>query len=475
LQDLKKKEPKKRAALPVTSGGRPPTVADGAFSKAAIPHGGKAQPYELPPAHTPHPMLSPVTGVTGQKSLQWFHLREPERVIHPDRAMARVCRHRLHRGLRNGLSVDKACVLAIASLVLLGNACVDITMPPAVAACAAKGKCGDLDASTGDSSLPYDSASSVPDDLDAIIADTPKPPAEVGHDGPRPESAREIGAEVPIEVGAEPSSGPEVGSEPEAGSEPEVGSEPDAESEPDVGSGPGPEPMRETGPEPGAEPAPEPRPEPEPEPGAEPPPDGGSVSTCPAGAGICDDFEDGNYTANPTWTVPGGFNVISDGSKVLAYTGSNNPAVATVGNAATALTIRAKVKATAFGGNSNSYRVGILARANSQGTPSSWYALTITGDGSLRLQTTDSTPSGCDAIGGISSVNTWYILTLTVGGTVGSTTLRGTLTDAAGGNAKTIGPCSISNGLPAGWAAVGIRGEGTHGEFDDVQITGITP
>jgi hypothetical protein len=72
-------------------------------------------------------------------------------------------------------------------------------------------------------------------------------------------------------------------------------------------------------------------------------------------------------------------------------------------------------------------------------------------------------------------LDTWYVLTLVVGGTVASTTLQGTLTDAAGGNAKTIGPCTISGGLAAGWAGVGIRGSNTQGEFDEVQISDITP
>jgi hypothetical protein len=173
--------------------------------------------------------------------------------------------------------------------------------------------------------------------------------------------------------------------------------------------------------------------------------------------------------------VPGGFGIATDGSKVLAYTGTDTPAVALVGSKATNLTIRAKVKATAFGGTSNSYRAGVFARANSQGTPSAWYAFTITGDGSLRLQATDSTPSGCSAINDAAVAGTWYVLTLTVGGTVASTTLQGTLTDLAGGNAKTIGPCTVTNGLAAGWAGVGVRGGGTQGEWDDVQVSGISP
>jgi hypothetical protein len=44
-----------------------------------------------------------------------------------------------------------------------------------------------------------------------------------------------------------------------------------------------------------------------------------------------------------------------------------------------------------------------------------------------------------------------------------------------GGNAKTIGPCTVANGLAVGWTGVGVRGAGTQGEWDDVQITGITP
>jgi hypothetical protein len=78
-------------------------------------------------------------------------------------------------------------------------------------------------------------------------------------------------------------------------------------------------------------------------------------------------------------------------------------------------------------------------------------------------------------VAGAAAANTWYILTLTVSGTVSATTLQGTLTDETGGNARSIGPCSVSNGLAAGWPGVGVRGAGTQGEFDDVKITGITP
>jgi len=364
-------------------------------------------------------------------------------------------------------------LLLIALSGVVGPACVDTTVPSAVANCADTSTCTNdstRDAAAAadghratDDLRPYDSPDVLaPPPSDAAAPDRAIGLAEAGFDSLTTEPAREPGVEAQAVVEPEPQRVPDAGRGPEPG--PEAGSRP--ESGPGPEAGPGVDFGLEVGPGPG--------PESGPEPGAEPPRDGAVVGSCPAG-GICDDFEDGDYSANPTWTVPANFAVASDGSKVLSYTGSATPAIATIGKAATALTIQARVKITVFGGTSNSYRLGVFARVNSQTAPSVWYGLTITGDGSLRLQATDSTPSGCGAVAGAAAANTWYILTLTVSGTVSATTLQGTLTDETGGNARSIGPCSVSNGLAAGWPGVGVRGAGTQGEFDDVKITGITP
>jgi len=368
--------------------------------------------------------------------------------------------------------------LAIVLLPMFLGACVNLVKPKAVAECAAKGNCTEQvprdtnGAETSDASAPDQSQMNTSDGAFAPPTDAPgRDLAGATTDSYAAEVAGESGADaaradvVSASDSGTSRDGPWVG---ELGDEVETRADSEGKAEP--GPEPGPETGRELGPEAVLEPGPEPGPEPPPE----PPADAGVVGSCPSG-GICDDFEDGDYSTNPVWTVPGGFAVTADGSKVLSYAGTDTPAVALVGNKATALTIKAKVKATAFGGTSNSYRVGVFARANSQGTPSTWYAFSITGDGSLRLQVTDSTPSGCSAVDNVAVAGAWYILTLTVSGTAATTTLQGTLTDAAGGNAKTIGPCTIANGLAAGWAGVGVRGGGTRGEWDDVQITGITP
>lgn len=397
--------------------------------------------------------------------------------------------------------------LAMAAIVWCNVACVNTTKPPAVAACAARGNCSDhaeqdsgaasaKDASAADKNLPITTdAPSAPTPDGA--PDLPRIAVESGQADAPVDSTRELGilpvAEVGRDLGMDGERkldapgvpGFDGGSEATRDLLPETGvdCEPDLatisrETGPEAGAEPGPEPSAEPGPEPGpelgTEPGPEPGPEPKPEPGPEPARDGGVVNNCPAG-GVCDNFEDGDFSANPIWTTPANFAIVPDGSSVLAYTGSSTPAIATVGSSATALTIKARVKATAFGGNANSYRVGVFARVNSRGTPSMWYGLTITGDGSLRLQVTDSTPLGCDAVAAAAVPNTWYVLSLTVGGTVPATTLQGTLTDESGGNAKSIGPCSIGGGLAPGWTGVGVRGSGTRGEFDDVQITNMTP
>ena len=405
-----------------------------------------------------------------------------------------------HRGSVKGPEMDRRHFLAIVVIGVCCGACVNIDKPAAVAGCAFAHNCSDNinnDAATSsgkDAAAPDGNSLDSPDAVAPSLLDTSRSDQSPGltdaaQDATSTEPGTEIGPEVSFVPGPEPQQGteartepgpepgmrPEPGPEPGSGTEPgpEPGAEPVPELAPEPRAEPGAEPRPEPGLEPGPEAGPEPRPEPGPEPGPEPPPDAGAVA-CPSG-GICDDFEDGNYSANPAWTVPGSYAVVTDGSKVLAYTGTDTPAVALVGSKATALTIKAKVKATTFPAASNSNRVGLFARADSQGTPSAWYGFTITGDGSLRLQTTDSTPSGCDAVGGAVVAGTWYILTLTVGGTVASTTLEGRLTDTAGGNAKTIGPCTVANGLAAGWTGVGVRGAGTQGEWDDVQITGITP
>jgi hypothetical protein len=362
--------------------------------------------------------------------------------------------------------------VAIAAFPLLIDACVNTTKPSAVALCAATNSCTDHVSRDADGAGTRDALAA--DQAQAGTRDGAfPPPADAGE--------RDVPGAVADATRADVVGAADLVTSRDSPREIAPGSDDVPVGGDDVGVEAMPDRPPEIGPEatrdrffPGAEPASEPRPEPGPEPAPEPPPDAGSIASCPSG-GICDDFEDGNCTATPAWTVPGGFAVSTDGSKVLAYTGTDSPAVALVGSKATALTIKAKVKATAFGGTSNSYRVGVFARANSQGTPSAWYGFTITGDGSLRLQVTDSTPSGCSAVDLAAVAGTWYILTLTVSGTVASTTLQGTFTDVSGGNTKIVGPCTITNGLAAGWAGVGVRGGGTQGEWDDVQITGITP
>jgi hypothetical protein len=391
--------------------------------------------------------------------------------------------------------------LAMAAFVLCNVACVNTTKPAAVAVCAAHGNCSDRteedsgavtakDTPVADKNPPG-ATDALPSPIaDGGMADSPWSGPESGQVDMRVDPAQEVGPSPGAEAGRDletdggvpsPEAGPEALGDlvPDLGADsvPDsatFGSEPGAESGPEPGPEPGAESGPEPGPEPGAEPGPEPGAEPGPEPGPEAALDGGIVSICPAG-GICDNFEDGDCTMNPAWTTPTNFAVVLDGSSVLAYTGSSTPAIATVGSSVTAMTIKARVKATAFGGTANSYRVGVFGRVNSQATPSTWYGLTITGDGSLRLQATDSTPAGCAAVSGVAVPNTWYVLTLSVGGTVLATTLQGTLTDENGGNAKSIGPCSVAGGLAPGWPGVGVRGGGTRGEFDDVQITNITP
>jgi hypothetical protein len=393
--------------------------------------------------------------------------------------------------------------LAIVVSSLSGLACVNIEKPAAVAACSALGNCSDhVKADSGvagaDSLAADENPPTTTDALPAPIndgaaADTRLAFLDLAQADAGVDPVQEVGLLLVAEVGGDlgmdgetrfdvpGAPGFEAGPEAtrdlafEAGAEssPDLAT-PGPETGPELGQPSGPEPGSEPGAESGPEPGPESGAEPGPEPGPEAAPDGGVVKACPAG-GICDNFEDGDFSVNPVWTTPANFSVVPDGTFVLAYAGSSTPAIATVGSSATALTIKARVKVMAFGGGSNSYRAGVFARVNSQVAPSAWYGFTITGDGSLRLQVTDSTPSGCAAVTGAAVANTWYVLSLTVAGTVAATTLQGTLTDENGGNAKTIGPCNIAGGLAPGWPGVGVRGGGTRGEFDDVEITNITP
>ncbi len=183
--------------------------------------------------------------------------------------------------------------------------------------------------------------------------------------------------------------------------------------------------------------------------------DAGAVTT--GGTLLSDDFQDNNANGwNPMKSV------LTDGT--LCY---DVPA-ATLSTAGlttwTDQTIAARMKVVQFGGTSNSYRAGIVARYTSS---SSYYALAIDGQSTnkLTLRKGTSTISGCADVAAGVTANSWATLKLEVSG--GATT---TLKSYVNNVLKQT--CTISSGaLTAGSIGVQTVGSNTSARFDDVLVT----
>lgn len=193
---------------------------------------------------------------------------------------------------------------------------------------------------------------------------------------------------------------------------------------------------------------------------------GGGSATC-AGFALCDDFEDGNFTANPAWiATPSAFNVTSDGSKVLTQQASSE-AWAYAGNIGwTDVTIQARVKVTNFGGTSSSYCGGLIARWQGSSNPNYQANLCANGtvgiykDGGLVDETNGTKNVGIVA-------NTWYTLKFKVAGAPGKVALTLTINDM---QAISITDSDTSASVSSGYVGLGTKKTLTI-EYDDIKVS----
>jgi hypothetical protein len=177
---------------------------------------------------------------------------------------------------------------------------------------------------------------------------------------------------------------------------------------------------------------------------------------------FCDDFEDGDaggwVPATCAWTV------VADDT--FSLEGGPGQCQASAGSSDWVdQTIEARVKVTAFGGSSNSYRVGLTARSDGS---SNYYSLGLSGNGAVRLLHGTSTLSGSGTCGDYAAgvvVGTWYTLRLEVTGPANSVSLHSFI------DGKPAQSCSVSTSTAvSGTAGVFTYGANTTALFDDVRI-----
>lgn len=192
---------------------------------------------------------------------------------------------------------------------------------------------------------------------------------------------------------------------------------------------------------------------------------GGSSAMCATGIAFCDDFEDHNATG---WTKSGGtWTVVDDGGDWV-YEGSAASEEAYAGDVGwTDQTVQANVKVISFGGTSDSYRAGILARRSGA---SSFYVFALGADGNLTLRKSTSTPSGasgtCGPLAAGIASSGWFTLKMTISGAVGAVQIRTYL------NGTLKHDCLTSSSTVAsGQAGVLTYGSNTIAHFDDVSVT----
>jgi hypothetical protein len=193
---------------------------------------------------------------------------------------------------------------------------------------------------------------------------------------------------------------------------------------------------------------------------------GGSGSAvCDNGVAFCDDFEDQNANG---WTKSGGTWTVVQDAADWVYAGGNGSEEAYAGDGAwTDQTIEANVKVVSFGGTSDSYRAGIMARRSSG---SNFYVFALGGDGKLTLRKSTSTPSGstgaCAALAAGVDTTGWFTLKMAVTGNAGSVRIQTFINDQPKHDCTTT-----SSPLTQGQVGVLTYGSGTVAHFDDVTVT----
>jgi len=166
-----------------------------------------------------------------------------------------------------------------------------------------------------------------------------------------------------------------------------------------------------------------------------------------------DDFEDGDSAG---WTTSGGsWSVVTDGSRVLAQTGTSSDARARAGSASWAdYTVSVRVKATAFNGSDRF--VAVLARAQSN---TSYYYLALRSSNRVELKKLVNGSATTLATGSLTvSTNAWSAVSLRVSGT--------SLTGTVGGVTLTATDSQFRAGQ------VGVATFNASARFDDVTVDG---
>lgn len=188
---------------------------------------------------------------------------------------------------------------------------------------------------------------------------------------------------------------------------------------------------------------------------------GGASGVGPMQA-FCDDFEDGDAGGWVAQSCDWGVTAEGDG---FSFDGGPGTCQARAGAAVWVdQIVELRIKVTSFGGNSDSYRAGLVARS---GGSSSYYALGLAGNGALRLLRGTSTLGGsgnCADYPASASANVWYTLRLEVTGPANSVHLRSFI------DGKPAHDCTVtSSTLASGSAGVFTYGE-TTALFDDVRV-----
>lgn len=192
---------------------------------------------------------------------------------------------------------------------------------------------------------------------------------------------------------------------------------------------------------------------------------GSGNAMCGAGVVFCDDFEDGNSTG---WTKSGGTWSVVDDAGDGVYQGGDASEESYAGEAAwTDQTVEANVKVASFGGTSDSYRAGIMARHDGS---SAFYVFAIGGDGNLTLRKSTSVPSGnsgtCSAVSAGIDATQWFTLKMSVSGAAASVNIKTYLNGVLKHDCTTT-----SSTVTSGSAGVLTYGSNTVARFDDVSVT----
>jgi hypothetical protein len=187
----------------------------------------------------------------------------------------------------------------------------------------------------------------------------------------------------------------------------------------------------------------------------------GTMGMAGSGAGglsgtvlFSDDFEDG---LTDKWVTSGGtWAIATDGTKVYAQTatgtGSNLLVSAAGSTAWTDQIVEAKIKITAFGGQSTSYFAGIFARYNG----STYYSVLLRSDGKLVIR--DGTSSITNAVAASIVTGTTYTVRFELVGSSLKAYLNGVLQASVTDATHTSG-------------GVAIATVNATAEFDDIKVT----